>query len=162
MKTIIKHTTTKVRPYVVLLPWTKHAQILIFAGVAYLGVGFTYINAPASPTREVALQLPLRVFPIEIWGWVFAFIGLLAIISSRWPPVTKKWGYVLLTSLSSFWAASYSVAVVFMHSPPGNLSGAFIWADFAFMWWVISGLTEHPRKESFPGDRRRAGSDGYL
>lgn len=152
MPTFAKRAKRKIAPYAVFLPWDKHARILIAAGLAYMGVGFTYVNAEPSKSREVALQFALQWFGIDVWGWIFVGIGLLAIVSSRWPPVTKKWGYVLLTGLSSGWAATYAAAVVTGRAPAGNLSGAFIWADFAFMWWIISGLSPSSPKELVPAE----------
>jgi hypothetical protein len=154
MPTLFHRTARRAKPYVAFLPWDVHAKILIAAGLAYMGVGFTYVNAEPSHSREVALQFALRWFSIDVWGWFFVGIGLLAIISSRWPPVTKKWGYVLLTGLSSGWAATYALAVILGKAPAGNLSGAFIWADFAFMWVMISGVSPSSPKELVPTETK--------
>lgn len=134
-------------PYMVFLPWTKHAQVLSIAGLAYMGIGITYITSTPSPSREAALRLALHWFPIQGWGAIFCAVGLLTLISSRWPPVTKRWGYVLLTGISAGWSATYAAGVIFDGSPPQNLSGFFLWGNFAFLWWIISGLTEHTKPE---------------
>lgn len=160
MTTFFRRTRRKLKPYTVFLPWDKHAKILIAAGLAYMGVGFTYINAEPSESREVALQFALNWLSIQSWGYIFAATGLLAIISSRWPPVTKKWGYILLTGLSSGWAATYALAVFTGKAPSQNLSGAFIWADFAFMWWIISGLSPSSPKELVPAEPKEH-EDGH-
>ena len=76
----------------------------------------------------------------ELWGFVFMTVGVLAIISSRWPPVSETWGYQALTGLSAGWAAFYLMGVLFHDSSPSNLSGFLSWGLIGFLWWAVSGL----------------------
>lgn len=130
------------RGLLVVLPPSKHTRVLVAAGLSYVGIGFTYVVAEPSRSREQALAIALQLFPIQLWGWIFASIGIVTIISSRWPPVTKRWGYALVTGAAAGWAATYALGVVIRDSPPQNLSGALLWANFAYLWYVVSGLPE--------------------
>jgi hypothetical protein len=66
--------------------------------------------------------------------------GALAILSSRWPPISKTWGYMVLTGLSAGWAAFFALSVICGPSPVANLSNTLSWGLIAFLWWAISGL----------------------
>lgn len=123
-----------------LRPWKRHSLILTVSGFLYVLVGFLYINTPSTPGRERALKVILQVAPVHVWGGIFMVAGALAIISSRWPPFAETWGYMVLTGLSSGWAATYLLGIMFFHSPVTNASQVAIWGCLAFMWWAISGL----------------------
>ena len=123
-----------------LRPWKRHSLILTVSGLLYVLVGFLYMTAPPSRNREIALKVVLQVAPIETWGGIFIFSGVLAIISSRWPPFAETWGYMVLTGMSSGWAATYLLGILFFHAPNTSVSQVLLWGMMAFMWWAISGL----------------------
>jgi hypothetical protein len=123
-----------------LRPWKRHGLILLVAGCLYTFNGVQYIITDATPGREVALKVILQVAPMPFWGVVFIFAGLLSILSSRWPPLTETWGYIVLTSLSAGWGGTYLTGIVFLDSPSSNTSQVFVWGCLAFLWWAISGL----------------------
>jgi hypothetical protein len=125
-----------------LKPWKRHSLVLLVAGLAYVFIGISYIYAEPSPTREVALRYALNWLPLSGWGLWFIATGLITIISSRWPPVSRTWGYTLLTGLSVAWGGFYLVGIMFGHSPITNISGAIVWGTFGFLWWAISGLVD--------------------
>lgn len=127
-------------PYMGLRPWKRHSTILMVAGILYALIGFQYIIAPPSKTRETSLAVLLSVAPIQVWGAVFVLAGVMASISSRWPPFAETWGYMVLTGLSAGWSAAYFLGVFFFHAPASSISGAIVWGLLAFMWWAISGL----------------------
>lgn len=127
-------------PWKALRPWMRHSLVLMVAGLVYIMVGITAFTAEPTPAREKALQFATQWWSLEVWGAIFIFAGLLACISSRWPPVSETWGYTVLTGLSAGWAAFYGAGVVLGDSPASNLGGVFTWGLMAFMWWAISGL----------------------
>lgn len=131
---------TKLHRFWGLRPWKRHSLILSVGGVLYAFIGFLYVRSPPSNNRELALKVLLQVAPIQTWGSVFILSGLLSIISSRWPLFSEKWGYMVLTGMSSGWAATYLLGVVFFGAPSANLSQVMLWGLLAFMWWAISGL----------------------
>lgn len=138
-----------------LRPWKRHGKILTGAGIVYALIGVAWIAGKNNETRRVSLQVLLRIAPMEFWGGVFIFAGLLAIISSRWPPFADTWGYIVLTSLSVGWGTAYLVGILFLGSPWTNISGFLLWGLFGFLWWGISGLTNphRPRKDGTDGSR---------
>jgi hypothetical protein len=114
--------------------------VLLVAGLVYVLVGIAYIITEPRHSRDVALQIALDWWSLDAWGGVFIFSGLLAVLSSRWPPISETWGYFVLSGLSSGWAAFFATGVVFGDSPAANLSGALTWGLVGFLWWGISGL----------------------
>jgi hypothetical protein len=86
---------------------------------------------------------------LEWWGTIWIVTGGLAVISTRWPPQSKTWGYTALSGLAAAWASGYLFGVVFLDVPTAALQGAIVWYLVAFMWWAISGLTN-------PGDVLKA------
>ncbi len=121
-------------------PFKRHSLVLMVAGVFYMANGLVYMLAEPTANRKLALQVALDIFPIEFWGTVFVLTGLLAFISSRWPPVADTWGYMVLSTLSAGWSATYAVGVIAEDSPLANLTGATTWGLLAFLWWAISGF----------------------
>lgn len=126
-------------------PWTRHSMVLLVAGLAYIGIGCSLIGNDLPPTREQSLIVALRFFPVDVYGWVFALCGGLAVLSSRWPAMAETWGYVVLTGLSAGWGTTYLMGVIVAHTPKANISSALVWGLIAFMWWAISGLV-NPNK----------------
>lgn len=121
-------------------PFKRHGLILMVAGAFYVITGLTLIWSEPTHNRYVSLKLALDWFPITFWGSVFVLVGVGAIISSRWPPVAEKWGYMLLAGLSAGWSATYAMGVILQHSPSNNLTGAYVWGLFAVLWVLIPGL----------------------
>src|ERR1044072_4039150 len=86
-----------------LRPWKRHSMIVTVGGFLYVLIGFLYVRSPPSPGRQLAFKVVLQVAPIQVWGGVFMLAGFLSMISARWPPFSEKWGYMVLTGMSSGW-----------------------------------------------------------
>lgn len=139
-----------------LRPWRRHSLVLVVAGVVYLMIGVAYAFTPSTAQRTAALRVPLALMPLGGWGVIFIAVGLLAILSARWPPASESWGYTTLTGLSTLWAMFYVWGMVLGGSST-NLTGACLFALLAFMWWAISGLRnpdELPAPPLVPGGDR--------
>lgn len=129
-----------IHPFRGVRPFKRHSLVLIVAGLVYIAIGWTYISQPRTPGQKIALQIALDWWPMTFWGLIFVASGIMAIISSRWPPISETWGYTVLTGLSAGWATFYLTGVWFGTSPDSNLSGFFSWGLIGFLWWAISGL----------------------
>ena len=119
--------------------WKRHSLVLLVAGLVYIMIGISYVLADPTPSRAASLKIALRWLELSHWGGIFILSGLLAILSSRWPPFSETWGYTVLTGLSAGWAGFYLVGVL-DGAPRQGLSGVLSWGLIAFMWWAISGL----------------------
>jgi len=133
-----------VRKFWGLRPWKRHSTILMIAGIIYGLIGVQYIFGPDNKIRDNGLIVLLQFASIHFWGCIFLASGIATMISSRWPPFSETWGYMLLTGLSSAWMATYLIGGLFYHTPNG-LGGALLWGLLAFMWWAISGLLNPDR-----------------
>lgn len=133
------HNIGKFRHLWGLRPWKRHSTILLVVGILYAFIGYQYIIAPPNATREAALVVVLQFAPIQFWGAIFIVGGILASISSRWPPFAETWGYMLLTGLSAAWGSAYLVGL-FFKAPSAVISQGILWGILAFIWWAISGL----------------------
>lgn len=121
-------------------PLRTHSMVLIVAGLVYIAIGVSYATATPSPDRLLGLQYALLWLDYNHWGYVWMLVGLLSIISSRWPPVSETWGYTALTGQSAAWALFYGSGVLFGGASNSNISGVLSWGLIAFMWWAISRL----------------------
>lgn len=127
-------------PWKGLRPFKRHSLVLMVAGLVYVAVGVSYIIMPTTPYRAETMSIALSWMSFDSWGVVWLAAGAMAIISSRWPPISKTWGYMVLTGLASGWAAFYFTAWCFADAPSTNLLGTLSWGLLGFMWWAISGL----------------------
>lgn len=128
--------------------WKRHSIVLLVAGLVYIVLGVSYIVIPLIPSNERGMHLALVWAPIWFWGSLFVLAGCLAILSSRWPPVSETWGYTVLTGLSCGWAAVYAAGLVFFNAPHTNLRGVLSFGLLGFLWWGISGLLNPGDNES--------------
>lgn len=136
-----------------LRPWKRHSTALLVVGIIYIFIGYQYIVSPFTNGREVALRVILQFAPIDFWGGLFIFAGLLAIVSTRWPPIAETWGYVVVTGLSTAWAATYLTGIWFFQSPAQNYSQVFLWGVLSFMWMVFAGFPNPEREVRRRGRR---------
>jgi hypothetical protein len=104
----------------------------------------THFFSTPSEARLEALYYADNLLPYRYWGILFVVAGILASVSSRWPPVSETWGYTVMTGLSSAWSTFFLAGVLLHESDPVNLTAALIWGLVAFLWWAISGLV-NPR-----------------
>lgn len=121
-------------------PWERHGLVLAVAGLIYILIGFSYVVAEQTPSRMLALKVAYAWWGPNWWGLIFMMVGVMAVISSRWPQFSETWGYTVLTGLSAGWAMFYFVGVVFEDAPVSNLSAVMSWGLIGFLWWAISGL----------------------
>jgi hypothetical protein len=135
-----------------LRPWKRHSTALMVVGILYIFIGYQYMVAPSNAGREKALMTVLQFAPLPFWGSLFVFAGALAIISTKWPPMAETWGYVVVTSLSVGWAATYLTGIWFFQSPKQNYSQVFLWGTLGFMWMVFAGFP-NPEKGARRGRR---------
>ena len=117
------------------------------AGLAYVGIGISYMVAEPTTSRSMALAVAFAWWDIQLWGCIFILTGLLSILSSRWPPISKTWGYMVMTGLSTAWSMFYLTGILFMGSPWTNISGFLTWGLIGFLWWAISGLRNPGEEE---------------
>lgn len=116
-----------------LRPWRRHSLVLALGGLIYVGIGFAYIIA--QPTTQ---QLAARVAPMPVWGVLFLVTGFLALLSSRWPPASEKWGYSALSGTSAWWSVLYVFGTFIFDGRA--LTGGLVWALVTLLWWAIAGL----------------------
>lgn len=141
MKALIR-ALTHPRGYVwlALRPWQRHSLVLAVAGAAYIGIGASYALAAPRPARASSLELALNIMPLDGWGVVWVMVGLLGVLSSRWPPASETWGYSAMSCLAALWGGFYLGAIV-VGATAQAFTGAVVWFLVAFLWWAISGLS---------------------
>lgn len=129
-----------IRPFLGLRRMKRHGLIQVVAGFIYAMVGVSYTLAKLRTIENHPLEIMLRIAPLQFWGGVFIFAGVLSMISSVWPPHIEAWGYMVLTGLSFGWGSAYLMGILFAGSPWSNINGFFVWGLMGFMLWAISGL----------------------
>lgn len=143
------------RRFIGVRPWTRHSLVLLIAGLVYMVIGWVYVNTPVGGPTWEALIAAREWFSLDQWAFLWIIVGVLAVISSRWPPVAEKWGYMALTSLAAGWGAFYVLGVIFGPNTVGSAAVGLVWWLIAFMWWAISGLISPERIEKIVGKNGR-------
>lgn len=128
------------RRFIGVRPWTRHSLVLLIAGLVYVFIGVVYLMTPDGGSTSQALALAREWFDLDQWAYLWMVVGVLALISSRWPPVAETWGYMALTALSAGWGSFYFLGVMFGDSTIGTAGVGLVWWLVAFLWWAISGL----------------------
>lgn len=134
-----------------LRPWERHSLVLAVLGAVYVLIGSTYMIVEQSPIRQSSLQLQTAILPMAGWGAVWVIVGLLGVLSSRWPPASETWGYTAMSALAALWGSFYCFGVL-LGGPPQALTGGLVWAMVAFLWWAIAGLKNPDRVRERHGD----------
>jgi hypothetical protein len=130
----------RVKKWFSFRPWERHSLVLMVGGFVYIFVGLAFINAThLTATRELSMAVALRHAPLSTWGFIFAASGVLAIVSAKWPGFSDRWGYMILTGLSSGWAGMYLFNYIFYFTDKTTLTYGLLWGLMAFLWWAISG-----------------------
>lgn len=122
-----------------LRPWQRHSMVLAVAGGVYVLVGASYLLIDLTPDRAASLQLALAIAPIQAWASTWIVVGILALVSTRWPPASKTWGYSAMTGLAAWWGAVYLLSIP-LGGPVTAVTGTLVWWLVGFLWWGISGL----------------------
>ena len=122
-----------------LRPWQRHSMVLAASGAIYVGLGISYIVSDVSATRQDGLWVLLNVAPMAFWGSIWVLVGCVVVLSSRWPPASKTWGYSALLGLSAGWSSAYAIGFAF-GGPNSSFSSILVWGLVALLWWSIAGL----------------------
>ena len=121
-----------------LRPWQQHSHVLAVAGGVYVTYGAVALIL-ADPTARTSSRGIADLIPAGIWGALWIAVGLLALVSTRWPPGSKTWGYTALSSLAAWWAACYLTGA-FIGTGTFQPGGAIVWALVAYLWYAVAGL----------------------
>lgn len=131
--------------YLGVRPWSQHSMVLLVAGLAYFGIGYAYASdTTQTEERTKSLSFILEIIPFNHWGILFMIVGVLTILSARWPPRSEKWGYAVLTGFSAVWSSGFLFSMIFDGAPVSGVIGFLVWGLVAFLWWAISGLINPP------------------
>lgn len=141
------------RNYIGVRPWTRHSLVLLVAGMVYVFIGTVYVRTPVGGPTWEALSSARNWFSLDQWAFLWIVVGALAMISSRWPPVAEKWGYMALTALAAAWGAFYIMGVIFGGNSVGTVAVGLVWWLVGFLWWAISGLVSPEKIGELNGRR---------
>lgn len=134
-----------------LRPFQRHSLVLTLGALVYICFGVVF--AETSPTGSRAANLVLlEPFPRELVGSVWIAVGFAVLISGRWPPAHKTWGYTVLSGHAGAWASVYLAGIVVADAPTSGWSAVFVWFLVAVLWWAIAGLV-NPDDLVKPGRR---------
>lgn len=121
-------------------PWDRHGLILLIAGLTYILIGVAYMVSEDPYVDQDQLRLALYIAPYFVWYVGFIVVGVIAMVSSRWPSTTRPIGYAALTAWSTAWAGFHIIGGL---SQPINVTyivGGLMMGMLGFLWWAISAL----------------------
>lgn len=91
---------------------SRRSLSLCILGVVYVLVGVSQIVTEDSALRDYALlkayDAHLRLWPLRVWGALFAAVGVGAVLSG----LTRRhtWGFASLMGMSTWWAAMFAMS----------------------------------------------------
>jgi uncharacterized membrane protein len=121
----------------------KRGEVLVLLGFIFILTGFGFVKHPElNPAAKAQLHTALQIAPIQFWGVMFIISGLVAMISSRWPPGQSVWGYGTLAIVSIWWTSMYVTGWLYL-GVTGAYRGALSWATTSLIILIISGWEEY-------------------
>lgn len=133
-------------------PWDRHGLILMTAGLAYILIGIAFLSSEVTQSREDNLRHVLRVMPYDVWCAAFVVVGIISIISSRWPSKPRTLGYATLTGWTSACAGFYIIGGLSEPMNTAYVAIGFVWGMMGFLWWAVSGLVCPPNERGSRGN----------
>lgn len=123
---------------VTLRPWQRHSQVLAVAGAVYVTYGVVALLIAGPPSTNARALADL--LPQWFWGIIWVLVGGLALVSTRWPPSSKTWGYTALAGLAALWSAVYLTSPLLGAEWGRNVGGVLVWGLVAYLWFAVAGL----------------------
>jgi ABC-type transport system involved in multi-copper enzyme maturation permease subunit len=120
----------------------RRGAVLVLLGAIYTLIGIGYITTPLTEAAADQLHFALTIASSYVWGYLFLITGIVAVISSRWPPGKTTWGYGFLAATSLWWAGQYFIGMVIVHAR-GSYRGVLSWLALSVMILIISGWEEY-------------------
>lgn len=139
MKALINAAIHHPRSLYGFRPWSRHGLVLVVLGIIYMATGSLFILADTTPQRNENLKVALDLWGWTGWGMIWIICGWASILSSRWPIPSDKWGYSVLSGLSTLWGCFYFFGWV-EGAPIAALGQTLVYGAVAFVIWAISGL----------------------
>jgi hypothetical protein len=133
------------RQHLRLRPWGARGLVLVILGIIWSLLGTHYVLVPWTPNAREALFVPAALAPQWVWGMGWLVAGLLAIVSSRWPPTQDSWGYVALGTTAMLWACFYLFGALRSDLVSGA-TGSLVWLAVCGLLYAVSRLAEPPIK----------------
>ncbi|QAU06269.1 hypothetical protein SEA_RICKMORE_34 [Gordonia phage Rickmore] len=131
-------------------PWDRHGLILVTVGIIYTAIGIMYSLQPTTELRAQNLKYALSIMPYLGWCIGFVLVGILTVVTSRWPLAPKSLGYSVLSGWTAAWAGFHVIGGIAADNTAYIASG-FAWAMIGFLWWAISGLISPPKERMTGG-----------
>lgn len=132
-------------------PWNRHGLILLTAGFAYILIGIAFMLSEETPTRRENLHHMLSLMPFDWWCVGFVIVGVLSVLSSRWPSKPRTLGYGALTGWTVLWSGFYIFGGLSDPLNWGYVATGLGWAMLGFLWWAVSGLICPPSERGSHG-----------
>jgi len=130
-----------IKKWLILRPWRRHSLVLTISGFVYIIYGVNVSTWSLYGPRAQGVQVALDfINNMEFWGFMWIAIGTIAVISSRWPNMSEKWGYSALIGWAAGWSATYFAGLFVSGNSVAEAGGGLVWALVAYLWWSVAGL----------------------
>lgn len=121
----------------------RRGTILLTYGGIWALYGYGQITTPAPDQRGLTLLLGL--WPLPIWGALWAASGLIAVVAAWLPPGRDWWGFLALVIMVIPWTLAYLVSWWPLQVFSRGWVAAAVWTLIAVPLIVVAGWPEPPR-----------------
>jgi hypothetical protein len=120
-------------------------KFLILFGLAYVGIGYSFIGA--GPTAPARMALAWNEVPFWLFGLMWMGCGVVGMIASFVPTTRDKPGFLCLSVPPVVWSLGYLVAYLFQRldhydAPPRALVSVVVFAVVALAVDTVSGMVD--------------------
>lgn len=122
----------------------RRGAILLCYGTVWLLYGYGQIISPQPDQR--GLDLLLRAWPLQVWGYLWITAGLMAIVFAWLPQGLDTAGFVAVVAIALPWTLGYLVSWWPMGVFPRGWIAAAIWGVITAPVGVVVGWREPPAK----------------
>lgn len=141
---LFRRKRDEIRDRLVIPVDAARRKFLIAFGVAYLGIGFSYMTAhPGAPVRTALAWIHI---PFWLLGLIWVSCGCIAITASFVPTTRDKPGFLCLSVPPTLWAFAYGVSQVLVwttsYTAPRAWVSVIVFGVIAFAVDVVSGMVD--------------------
>jgi hypothetical protein len=117
----------------------RRGSVLLLFGVVYIIIGITTALLPLPPTSLSGYAVADNILPLQVWGFIWAGVGLFGAAAAWLPTRRDDLGYYALAGFGLLWGSMAAASTVVYGAQRGWVI-ALTYGAFAMALLIVSGM----------------------